>query len=127
MPGKLLLKPPCVLHRRTRIITCNNAKALIVNTRMFHRISRSIMTPAMAIGVIAVLSSSSASAQGTPEQQAACQGDAMRLCGAYIPDVGRIQSCMASQVKNLSPACRAQFRGGGKKRSHHYHYRHHHQ
>jgi hypothetical protein len=102
-----------------------HSKGLIVNIRMFRRISRPVMTLAMATGVIAVLASSPASAQGTPAQQAACQGDAMRLCGAYIPDVGRIKSCMMSQVKNLSPGCRAQMGGGGKKHARHYHHRRH--
>jgi hypothetical protein len=125
MPGKLLIRPPCVLHRRTRIVPRNKARASIVNIRMFRRISRPVMTLAMAAGVIAVLASSPASAQGTPAQQAACQGDAMRLCGAYIPDVGRIKSCMMSQVKNLSPGCRAQMGGGGKKHARHYHHRRH--
>ena len=46
----------------------------------------------------------------TPEQQQACTGDAMRLCGAYIPDVDRITVCMIQNKSQLSPGCRAHFR-----------------
>nr|WP_291866645.1 hypothetical protein [Bradyrhizobium sp.] len=46
----------------------------------------------------------------TPEQQQACSGDAMRLCSAYVPDVGRITACMRQNKSQLSPGCRAYFR-----------------
>jgi hypothetical protein len=36
-------------------------------------------------------------------------GDAMRLCGAYIPNRSKIRDCMAAQVEQLSPSCRAVF------------------
>lgn len=42
-------------------------------------------------------------------QRQACMGDAVRLCGAYIPDRGRIRDCMAAQVEQLSPSCRTVF------------------
>ena len=51
-------------------------------------------------------------AQSAPSeslQRQACMGDAMRLCSAYIPDRGRIQSCMAARIDELSPPCRAVF------------------
>jgi hypothetical protein len=32
----------------------------------------------------------------TPQQEQMCTGDAMRLCGEYIPDVDRITACMVS-------------------------------
>ena len=44
-------------------------------------------------------------AQGTPEQQAACQPDVMRLCGNFIPDVDRIVACLKYNEPNLNPAC----------------------
>jgi hypothetical protein len=56
-----------------------------------------------------------AAAQGTPEQRAACQGDALRLCGQYIPDVERITSCMKGNVRYLSPGCRAVFDAGRRR------------
>lgn len=103
-----------------------------MNTRLHRIISHPATTLTMLLGLIAALAASPASAQGTAAQQAACQGDAMRLCGAYIPDVARISACMSRQVANLSAACRAQFHGGGRRhhagrrtyshrRSHHYH------
>ena len=52
-----------------------------------------------------------AAAQGySQEQQQACTPDAMRLCGAFIPDVDRITVCMIQNKSQLSPACRAHFR-----------------
>ena len=52
-----------------------------------------------------------AAAQGySQEQQQACTPDAMRLCGAYIPDVDRITVCMIQNKSQLSPGCRAHFR-----------------
>jgi hypothetical protein len=46
-------------------------------------------------------------AQGTPEQQANCQDDAMRLCGQFVPDVNRITSCMVAKRRLVSARCRA--------------------
>lgn len=42
-------------------------------------------------------------------QQEMCTGDAMRLCGAYIPDVDRITACMVSKHDLLSDGCKAVF------------------
>ena len=47
----------------------------------------------------------------TPEQQQRCQGDAMRLCGEFIPDVDRITACMIAKKSQLSEGCRAVFNG----------------
>jgi hypothetical protein len=48
----------------------------------------------------------------TPEQQQACTPDAMRLCGAFVPDVDRITACMIENKSQLSPECRRYFRPG---------------
>lgn len=48
----------------------------------------------------------------SPEEQQACQPDAMRLCSAYIPDVDRITACMVENKSQLSPECRRFFREG---------------
>jgi hypothetical protein len=45
----------------------------------------------------------------TPEQQQMCQGDAMRLCGEFVPDVNRITACMIAKKSQLSEGCRAVF------------------
>jgi hypothetical protein len=50
-----------------------------------------------------------AQSRGTPEQQQACQPDAMRLCSEFIPDVDRITACMIKKRLALSPPCRAVF------------------
>ncbi len=46
----------------------------------------------------------------TQEQQQMCTGDAMRLCGAEIPDVDRVTACMVRQRASLSDGCKAVFR-----------------
>jgi hypothetical protein len=45
----------------------------------------------------------------TPDQQQMCSGDAMRLCGEYIPDVDRITACMIRKYSQLSSGCQAVF------------------
>jgi hypothetical protein len=46
----------------------------------------------------------------TPEQQQACMGDAMQLCGDFVPDVDRVTACMIRKRSQLSPGCRVYFR-----------------
>jgi hypothetical protein len=60
-------------------------------------------------------SSPAAAQQWTPEQRAACEPDAMRLCNQYVPDVQRVSACMSHYRRYLSPACRAAFAGGARK------------
>ena len=52
--------------------------------------------------------------RGTPEQRAACMGDALTLCADAIPNRARIASCLGSKMSQLSPRCRAQFEKGGR-------------
>jgi len=56
--------------------------------------------------VALALTWSQAAAQGTPEQRAACEGDAMRVCGAY-QDVDQIKTCMQRKRAVVSARCRA--------------------
>ncbi len=63
-------------------------------------------------GLALILLSLPAAAQGTPEQRAACEGDAMRLCSQFT-DVQQITACMQKNRRFLSPRCRAEF---GKRR-----------
>jgi hypothetical protein len=65
--------------------------------------SSRIIVAAVATGLIWTLMSVPAPAQGTPEQRAACQGDAQRLCGQYLPDVDRITACMAEPALRQQP------------------------
>jgi hypothetical protein len=69
---------------------------------------------ALLFGVLA--GNAPATAQGTPEQRAACEGDAMRLCGEFVPDVQRITACMQSKRRFLTARCRAVFNKGGQRR-----------
>ena len=48
------------------------------------------------------------------EQTKACRGDAMHFCAADIPNEDKITACMKQHVDELSPACRAMFKGGKK-------------
>lgn len=54
--------------------------------------------------------------QWTPEQRAACEPDAMRLCNQYVPDVQRVSACMAHYRRYLSAPCRAVFDKGKGRR-----------
>jgi type II secretory pathway component PulL len=83
-----------------------------IRTDRLHR--RSMMIVAALFGL--TLMSLPAAAQGTPEQRAACQDDAMRLCNQYVPDVNRITACMSQKRRYLSARCRAVFGGGAKKK-----------
>ena len=79
---------------------------------------RPIMAFAALVGCALTFAASPAAAQQwTPEQRAACEPDAMRLCNQYVPDVQRVSACMSARSRYLSPACRAVFRGGVKRRS----------
>ncbi|MCG6206355.1 hypothetical protein LPW26_17030 [Rhodopseudomonas sp. HC1] len=62
------------------------------------------------VGIIActtLLGSGAALAQqrGTEAQREACTPDALRLCGQFIPDSERIESCLRDAGPRLSPAC----------------------
>jgi hypothetical protein len=82
---------------------------------------RPIMTaaalPAALVGLALTFASSPALAQQwSPEQRAACEPDAMRLCQQYVPDVGRVRACMLHYRRYLSPRCRAVLEGGRRGR-----------
>ncbi|PQV48029.1 hypothetical protein [Paraburkholderia sp. BL21I4N1] len=55
-----------------------------------------------------------ANAASRDEQSKACRGDAMHFCAAEIPNEDKITACMKQHVDELSPACRAMFKGGKK-------------
>jgi hypothetical protein len=54
--------------------------------------------------------------QWTPQQRAACEPDAIRLCNQYVPDVQRTSVCMSHYRRYVSPACRAVLYGGRRKK-----------
>ena len=72
--------------------------------------SRPITGLAVMFGLALMLVPVPAAAQQyTQEQRAACEGDAMRLCSEFVPDVQRITACMQQKRRFLSPRCRAVF------------------
>ncbi len=76
----------------------------------------SIAIPAgLAMG--ALLAPSHVSAQGTPEQRAACEDEARWLCSNYIPDAEAIKGCMLRNLNHLTPRCRAMFGHAPKRQS----------
>jgi hypothetical protein len=84
------------------------------------------------LGSILLLGSlNGASAQGSDAAREACTPDAMRLCNEFVPDEGKVRSCMLSKRSQLSEACRLIMRVGPKEglavpREGARHHRHHH-
>ncbi|MBG0794187.1 hypothetical protein IYY11_12515 [Methylocystis sp. H62] len=69
--------------------------------------------------ILALFALAPAYAQGTPEQREACEGDANRVCEAYIPDAVAIERCLRANAGSISAACKAELglaSAGGKKR-----------
>ena len=76
---------------------------------------RPIIAAAALLGLALTFGSWPAAAQEwTPQQRAACEPDAIRLCQQYISDIGRVS--MSHYRRYLSPACRTVFDGGAKKK-----------
>jgi hypothetical protein len=69
-------------------------------------------TGCLLLGFALIAAATPAAAQGTPEQRAACEQDAYRLCSQYIPDERRTGACLRRNRIKLSPACRRLFSGG---------------
>jgi hypothetical protein len=74
----------------------------------------------LALALIFAISPAAAQ-QWTPQQRAACEPDAMRLCNQYVPDVQLTSACMSHYRRYLSPACRAVFYGGQRKKLRRHH------
>ena len=83
--------------------------------RTAQRTLRPVIGLAALLGLALAFASPAAAQQWTPEQRAACEPDAMRLCNQYVPDVQRVSACMSHYCRYLSPACRATFGGGARK------------
>ena len=85
------------------------------NRRSVRQIILGVAVPA-SLALLAALAPSPAAAY-TADQRAACEGDAMRLCSAYVRDLNQIKACMSRNRRNLSSGCRAVFDGGSKRRA----------
>jgi hypothetical protein len=90
-----------------------------MNIRAGRSLRRPIQRLALlaSLALLAGLAASPSAAQGTPQQRAACEGDAMRLCSQHVPDVSRITACMSRNRRHLSAACRAVFNAGSRRRT----------
>jgi hypothetical protein len=93
---------------------------------------RLVCALALPVGIL-LGSLGAANAEGSEAAREACTPDAMRLCNEFIPDEGKVKSCMLSKRSQLSEACRLAMRGKPAERErraerserHHYHHRHH--
>jgi hypothetical protein len=61
---------------------------------------------------LALLMQPTSSHAYSQDEEAACSGDAFRLCSSEIPDVDRVTACMERKKSELSPECRVLFRPG---------------
>jgi hypothetical protein len=73
---------------------------------------RNIGTLALGMGLAALIVAAlpTTGRAYTPEEQAACQPDAFRLCGSEIPNIDRVTACMVAKRAQLSPECKRYFR-----------------
>lgn len=46
-----------------------------------------------------------------------CVGDAQKLCNEFIPNRGKVASCLFKNKRILTVACRAELSGGGGKKA----------
>jgi hypothetical protein len=98
-----LANPSPVTHNSRS--TASGGFAMAVRSRNFH--VGLLLATALSVSMWPA-----ASRAYTPEQEQACSGDAMRICGAFVPDVDRITVCMIQNKSQLSPGCRVFFRSG---------------
>ena len=82
----------------------------------------SLKVTSLAAALCFAVWASPASAQRADDMkgqgQHPCAGDAQRLCGQFIPDRGKIATCLSQNKRALSPACGAII-GGGKSATRH--------
>ena len=67
---------------------------------------RPIQLITATVAALAISGGGAAFAQGTMQQQNACQPDVFRLCSSYIPNVGEIVACLRGNEPRLSGPCR---------------------
>ncbi len=72
---------------------------------------KAIAFAALASAALALTTPAFAEYRGSAEAQQACTPDAFRLCGQFIPDVGKITACLTRQKAQLSPECHKVFAG----------------
>jgi hypothetical protein len=57
--------------------------------------------------LVSAFALSAALAQGSPQEEAACRPDVMRLCRAAAPDTMRVLACLQANRSRLSRGCKA--------------------
>src|SRR5258708_6718402 len=70
----------------------------------FIRSTKLLAAAALAFGML-----TTGALAHTAEQEQMCTGDAMRLCGEFIPNVDRITACMIQKYSQLSDGCKSVF------------------
>ena len=78
----------------------------------------SLAGAALCFAVLASPAAAQRSDDMKGQGQHPCAGDAQRLCGEFIPDKGKIATCLGQKRSELSPACGA-ILGGGKSATRH--------
>ena len=75
------------------------------------RALRFVVIPVVSLtcGIAMQSAAQSQEYRGTFEQQLACTGDVLSLCGDQIPDTNRIVACLRQNTPQLSDGCRAVF------------------
>src|SRR5882757_2609001 len=75
------------------------------------RAVRFVVIPVMSLacGIAMQQAARSQEYRGTFQQQLACTGDVLSLCGDQIPDTNRIVACLRQNTPQLSDGCRAVF------------------
>ena len=68
----------------------------------------------LAASLVALGAATAARAATQDDQAKDCRGDAMHFCAADIPNREKITACMKQHLDELSPPCRAMFKGGKK-------------
>lgn len=66
----------------------------------------------IAAGFLVMTAVGAAHAASQDEEDKACRSDAIHFCSADIPNKDKITACMKQHVSELSPGCRAMFKGG---------------
>ena len=61
---------------------------------------------ALALAMFCVALTPAALRAGPQEDQQACIGDALAVCGQFIPDRERVGNCLVANRSRISPACR---------------------
>jgi hypothetical protein len=78
--------------------------------------NRLIVASATTLAFALLIAPVPAGAQFSAAQQAACGGDAQRLCASSMASPGALSACMNRNASKVSAGCRAAMGGGGKKK-----------